>query len=328
MGRINRIKIAVFLCGYLVFIASSPASATGENEKVVAGLKQKPPVREWSFAVLGDNRYSCQTCDWAYERVISSMGREPFDFAINTGDFVNTGTEGEYQGYLERIRKLGFPTINILGNHDLPPDDISNTGLFEKYFGQPYFYFDYQNARFIILNNSAHEFGEGQRAWLDKTLAEAKGRLKFVFMHIPTFNPSRRSSYLIKWDDDYKPFEEIIQRHKVDILFTGHLHLLHDSIYQGTRTIITGGAGAPLYETPEEGGVYHWVKVLVKGKSVMAEPGIIPTPYGLRIIYRTVFFFNYEIRDHWKVYLLVFFIFLLSIFLLKIRRERGKKVNR
>jgi 3',5'-cyclic AMP phosphodiesterase CpdA len=230
---------------------------------------------------------------------------------------------------LERIRKLGFPTINILGNHDVPRDNLLDVRFFEKYFGPPYFYFDYQNARFIILNNSAHEFGDGQRAWLDKTLAEAKGRLKFVFMHIPTFNHSRRKSYLIKWDEDYKPFEQIIQRHKVDILFTGHLHLLYDTIYQGTRTIITGGAGAPLYEVPEKGGVYHWIKVRVKANTVLAEPVIIPTPSWLRLIYRTVFFFNYEIRDHWKVYLLVFAvaIFLLSIFLLKIRRERGKKGN-
>jgi 3',5'-cyclic AMP phosphodiesterase CpdA len=258
------------------------------------------------------------------EEVFDSMNRDNFDFAINTGDFVNTGTEEEYLDYLELIRSLKFPTINVLGNHDLPVDSYDTT-LFKKHFGPDIFYFDYRNARFIILNNSAHEFGDGQREWLDKTLSEAGDRLKFVFMHIPTFNPSRRRHYLIKWDEDYKPFEKIIQRHKVDILFTGHIHFFHDSIYQGVRTIITGGAGAPLYEAPERGGFYHWVKVQVNGKDVRAEPVIVPTPSWARVIYRIIFFFKYDLWNDWKVYGLAFMIFfsLMSIILLKIRRKRG-----
>lgn len=317
-------KIHIFFCFFFLLSLPAMAAGIGENERVIAQLKQKPPAQEWSFAVVGDNRFSCWTCDLMAEKIFDSMNRDNFDFAVNTGDFVNTGTEKEYLGYLELIRGLKFPTINILGNHDLPPG-TKDTALFKKHFGPTIFYFDYRNARFIILNNSAHEFGDDQRKWLNKTLSEAEGRLKFVFMHIPTFNPSRRRHYLIKWDEDYKPFEEIIQRHKVNILFTGHIHFFHDSIHQGVRTIITGGGGAPLYETPERGGFYHWVKVQVNGKNVQAKPVIIPPPYWGRVIYRIIFFFKYDLWNDWKLYGLTFMLFFsfMSIILLKISRKRG-----
>lgn len=329
MGRLIRIKIAVLFCCYLVFTAFSQAVAAGENEKAIAGLKQKPPVEEWSFAVLGDSSFSCRMCDWTNEKVLADMSRDQFDFAVHVGDFLDSGTGEEYWGYLDRIGNLLFPIIHIPGNHDVSASNQKDTNLFQKYFGEPYFYFDYQNARFIILNNSAHEFGDGQRAWLDKTLTEAKERLKFVFMHIPTFNPSRRKAYLIKWDEDIEPFEEIVRRHKVDLIFTGHLHFFHDTVHQGVRNIITGGGGDFLYEIPENGGFHHWVKINIKGKSVQAQAKKIPIPFWSETLYRIFFFFNYDIRDNWKVYLPIFVtvIFLLSIFLLKIRRERGKKVN-
>lgn len=317
----------VFLCCILPLFAPATADTIGQNEKMITLLEEKPPSKEWSFAVLGDNRYSHLLADFMFEKVLISMGQDSFDFAINTGDFVNKGTEEEYLGYLKRIRLLKFPLINVLGNHDIPSSsDPQDPKLFKKYFGSPYFYFDYQNARFVILNNAYHDFGDQQRLWLDKTLAEAKDRLKFVFMHIPTFNPSRKRSYLIRWDG--KPFEEIIKKNKVDLLFTGHLHLFHDTIYQGTRTIITGGGGVPLSDVPERGGIYHWVKVKVKGKTVQAQPVIIPSPLWARSIYQIFFFFNYDVRDHWEVYGPVFIVvlfLLLSIFLKIYRKKRGKR---
>lgn len=309
----------------LVLLASSASAKVKENEKVVNSLQNKPSRKEWSFAVLGDNRFSCGICDWMFEKVLTSMSQDSFDFAVNTGDFTNTGTKKEYQGYLDRIRLLKFPTINVLGNHDVTRSNSKGTKYFRKYFGRPYFYFDYQNARFIILNNAHHEFGDKQRTWLEKTLTGAKDRLKFVFMHIPTFNPSRRRAYLIKWDEDKNLFEEIIRRHKVDILFTGHMHLFHDTVYKGVRTIITGGGGAPLYEVTEKGGFYHWIKVQVKGKTVQAKVIKVPFPFWSRLLYRIVYFFNYNVRDNWKVYAPVFLVvfFLLSGILLKIRRKNG-----
>jgi predicted phosphodiesterase len=323
---LNRLKTALFFFWFLFFTLSAPAGAVGENEKAIARLKEKPPSQEWSFAVLGDQRYSKWIYDFMYEKTLASMSGHSFDFALNTGDFVDTGTEEEFINYLNRIRLLKFPTINILGNHDVHTHRRDLT-LFKKYFGQPYFYFDYQNARFICLNNAFHEFGDAQNRWLDKTLAEAKNRLKFVFMHIPTFNPSRRPRYLIKWDNDIKLFEDIIQRNGVDIVFAGHIHMFHDTVYKGIRTIITGGAGAPLYETPERGGVYHWVRVQIKGRTIQAEPVIISPPSWWRPIYRIVFFFSFDFQDNWKVYVPVFVggVFLLSIILLKIPRKKGKK---
>jgi predicted phosphodiesterase len=282
-----------FYCFLFLCIPTPSATAIGENEKAIAPLQEKPPSREWSFAVLGDNRFSSWYNDWMYERILASMSRVLPDFAVNTGDFVNNGTEEEYVSYLNRIRLLKFPTINVVGNHDIKTREAK---LFKKYLGPTYFYFDYQNARFIIVNNSYHIFGGDQLEWLDKALAEAQDSLKFVFMHIPTFNPSRDRGFQINWGEDYLLFDRIIRRHKVDILFTGHVHLFHDKVHRGIRNIITAGAGAPLYEVPERGGVYHWVHVRVKERQIQIEPVIIPTPFLLRIVYRIVFFFLYDVR--------------------------------
>jgi 3',5'-cyclic AMP phosphodiesterase CpdA len=317
-------KIKIFLALCALLLLSHPAFSTEikENEKAIIQFKENPPADEWTFAVMGDNRYTCWSCDWMYEKVIESMSGESFDFAINTGDFVDTGTEDRYLIYLERLQRQSFPTVHVLGNHDLPAEDSHDFSLFEKYFGRTYFYFDYQNARFIILNNASHEFGGEQRAWLDKTLAEAGNRLKFVFMHIPTFNPSRKPHYLIKWDEDLIPFEEIIRRNKVDILFTGHSHLYSDTVYKGIRTIVTGGAGAPLYETSDRGGFYHWVKVTVNGKSVHAGPVMIRQGYWSRVLYNTFYFFYFDLCDNWKHLLAILAVFLCVIISVKMLSKR------
>jgi len=53
-----------------------------------------------------------------------------------------------------------------------------------------YYYFDYENARFIILNNAFGKLGEEQINWLIEVLKSAKGKYIFVFWHQPAITPN------------------------------------------------------------------------------------------------------------------------------------------
>ena len=63
------------------------------------------------------------------------------------------------------------------------------TAIYREYWGDLFFTFTYENARFIVLNSD--QVGEDrsivgqQLQWLNKLLAENKQSHTFVFMHRP-----------------------------------------------------------------------------------------------------------------------------------------------
>ena len=72
---------------------------------------------------------------------------------------------------------------------------------------------------------------------------------------------------------------DLFRRHPVKAVFSGHEHLYwrepaeqHD----GIDYFVAGGAGAPLYTTPERGGFSHYILVRISGDKVrydVIEPG-------------------------------------------------------
>jgi hypothetical protein len=46
-------------------------------------------------------------------------------------------------------------------------------------------------------------------------------------------------------------------------VFMGHEHLYNHSRRDGVDYFITGGAGAPLYAPPQDGGYYHYLVATV-----------------------------------------------------------------
>ena len=218
----------------------------------------------FSFVVFGDPQGS----DKIFGDLISKVNAEEgISFAVNNGDLVVYGKESEYKHYLQMIAKLKVPVHNVMGNHDAV---AGGWKLFEKYFGAPYYSFDFEGSHFIILNNAFKaSFDRQQFEWLKNDLSSSPARHKFVFMHRPAFDPSEiYKDYVMSGREITQELMVLFTKYKVDYVFAGHIHGYARAERDGVTYIVTAGAGAPLYFPPGFGGFYHYVKIDVDNDKI------------------------------------------------------------
>jgi len=70
----------------------------------------------------------------------------------------------------------------------------------------------------------------------------------------------------------------LFETYDVDVVFTGHIHMYNETIINGVRYVITGGAGASLYADEENGGIYHYMNVTLDEGILTIEPVFLDTP--------------------------------------------------
>ncbi len=142
-----------------------------------------------------------------------------------------------------------------------------------------YYSFVAGNSLFIVLDSFIDDqekriIGE-QFNWLEKVLAHSTQKHKFVFLHHPLYTDLGKGHHahdsLDKYPESRDRLDALFAKSKVDAVFSGHEHYFERRIVDGINYIITGGGGAPVYDTEEDGGFYHFVRVTVDGDKVSAE---------------------------------------------------------
>lgn len=203
------------------------------------------------------------------------------------------------------------PLMPTIGNHDdgpspgdgsyyahafsLPRNEVTQT--------EDYYYFTYGNAIFVSLSSQTEKGGEfafeTQASWLDQVLTENPKKWKFVFLHHPPYTSHQTFDlYFTEFEFNHPPNENnqnpalipIFDKHHVDMVFAGHNHYYERfnplrqgpgpeqgtevaTFAEGTIYIITGGAGALVYDEfeipflPIEIDLVQWVC----GKAVGSE---------------------------------------------------------
>ncbi|MBU1853136.1 MAG: metallophosphoesterase [Candidatus Omnitrophica bacterium] len=164
----------------------------------------------------------------------------------------------------------------VAGNHEMKSDKSGNIirGTFkipENGNGLKLFHpFDWgENTHFVVIDtneyNNSYKLGETQLEWLKKDLKNTGQKIVFVFGHEPAFSyKCHIGESLDKYPAERDVLWDIFKEHGIDAYFCGHEHLYNMSIREGICQIITGGAGAPLRVTPQEGGYYHFIIIDVK----------------------------------------------------------------
>ena len=120
------------------------------------------------------------------------------------------------------LDKIGLP------NTPIPLGSTENRSNFHHSVTKNYprmanFSFDYGNTHWTVLDsNSYMDWQDPElRKWLEKDLASAKkATWRFVAYHHPEFN-SADSHWNNQW---MRVLSDIFQKHKVDIVFNGHVH--------------------------------------------------------------------------------------------------------
>jgi len=248
------------------------------------------------------------------------------DFVLWTGDTVygycDTGKEleAEYQAFRARAKPLEgvVPLFNAPGNHEIhgdqgscqktadplcwadpqTPEPRCSETAFRSHFGELYGSFNYAGAHFIALDTAVpgdeDAISGDQLTWLKDDLKSAKtARAVFLFTHTEFFSsplidpPAGRSHPSIARREE---LEDLFERYPVAAVFSGHEHLFWHEPPEKHNFIdyfVAGGAGAPLYASPDRGGFSHYLVVRLSGGKVsyeLIEPGrlyIDDSPEGL-----------------------------------------------
>ena len=119
-----------------------------------------------------------------------------------------------------------------------------------------------------------------QIQWLDQALGASKARWKIAIMHHPPHSPTTGAKYFFfvpigggrtrefQLDEQLRP---LLQKHKVDVVFTGHNHFYARMAPQGgIRYFVSGGGGRKTYGFDGDpsyvrsgGDYYHFMSVRI-----------------------------------------------------------------
>jgi hypothetical protein len=236
--------------------------ADGLDFLAMQTLKYSPGL---TFAVFGDNRGSTKV----FPDLLSRVSADDSFFAFDNGDLVNGGTVENYRMFVSQIQACTRPFLVSPGNHDDPDGD-----LYRGIFGERYYDFPVLDSQFIVLDDSnGRDIGEAQLAWLEKKLTEGQSfKNRFVFMHIPLFDPRPGLAEHALGDHDFaKKLNDLFDASHVTLLLTSHIHGYYEGVWGKTPYIISGGAGAPLQGSDPAHYFFHYIRVTVDDKGVTHE---------------------------------------------------------
>ncbi|MGX5734457.1 metallophosphoesterase family protein [Bosea thiooxidans] len=196
-------------------------------------------------------------CNW--EPLTGWLAGQQPDLVIHTGDVTVDGADldDDFAHCNVLLGTLGVPVLSIPGNHDVgeayhPHQPVNDERLsrWREHLGEDFWVRDLEGWRLIGLNSmlfgSDEAEEERQLAWLDRQIGEADGRRLGWFLHRPLFIESPAEDDKGYWSVPPRPrahLLDLVRKHDVAFVASGHLHRAHDFAVDGTRYIWGPSAG-------------------------------------------------------------------------------------
>ncbi len=229
-------------------------------------------IRPFKFLVFGDTQgYTYDVWRTVLRRAYETNADASFFTVV--GDLVEVGQDhDQWDAWLGAAAGVidAIPVMPLTGNHEYYTPlwgERSLPTMFTARFklpangpeglrGQAYS-FDYGGVHFVVLDSQAREGArfmpdmlERQKAWLEKDLAATDKRWKVAFIHKPPYN-----SKTARGNDDVKAaFVPIFERHRVDIVFSGHEHVYARTYPLYGEAVAAGPAEGTIYVTAGRSG--------------------------------------------------------------------------
>ncbi len=177
------------------------------------------------------------------------------EFVIHVGDMVHPVPDAvTYPQAAQRFRaemeRLRSPLHLVPGNHDSgdKPADYVPAGsirpeylaLYRQQFGAPYYAFGHQGCRFVVINtsliNSDLPEADAQARWLEDELSAHQDARRFLFVHYPPFvAQADEPGHYDNLDEPGRGWLlGLIERHRIEAVFTGHVHNFFLNAHAGT----------------------------------------------------------------------------------------------
>lgn len=179
------------------------------------------------------------------------------DLVIHTGDVTvdGAGVEADFSYSAHLMDELGVRWRAVPGNHDVgdarhagQPVNAERLSVWQRHFGPDRWVEDVEEGvlrwRLVGLDAMLMDSGEPEEAeqtlWLEEVMAEAGERRIAWFLHRPLFLEDPEEGDTGYWSVKPQPraaLMELVRRHQVALVASGHLHLARDFAYDGTRYI-------------------------------------------------------------------------------------------
>ncbi len=228
-------------------------------------------VNSLTFYVLGDS----QGYQGGLAKVVAAANRDSPSFVFHCGDLTPFGQETQYQDVLDVVSGLTTPFYTTPGNHDIR---LGGRTRFTEHFGESSYSFDHDSAHFSVFDTSTGDVDNETYQWLENDLLNADTEWKIVFTHIPPFDPRPGENHTLLNSATSSRLMALFEQARVDVVFSGHIHMFSDTSVNGVRYIITGGAGASLAASEEDGGIYHYIKAVINSTGLDIEPIMLGSP--------------------------------------------------
>lgn len=217
------------------------------------------------------------------------------DLLIHTGDVTVDGAdiEEDLRHAAGLMRSLGVPFRAVPGNHDVgdaghPRQPVTDERLarWRAHFGLDRWVEDIEGVRLVgldaMLLGCGNREGAAQAAWLDSIMEDAADRQIAWFLHRPLFldNPDEPEGYWSVKPEPRARLIELVRRHSVALVASGHLHKAHQTVRDGTRYVwapassfLVGPEIQPLMPGEKRLGA-----VLYEVNGTALEPSIVDVP--------------------------------------------------
>ena len=185
--------------------------------------------------------------------------RQNADLTIHTGDLTVDGADNEedLRAGAALMRSLPGTFLAVPGNHDVgeagnphQPVNAERLDRWRRHFGDDWWSHDLEGWRLIGLDSmlfgSAGSEEARQFEWLDRSLATAGGRRIAWFTHRPLFIQRPDEADTGYWSIKPGPrarLIDLVRRHDVALIGTGHLHKWRDSETAGYRYVWCPSSG-------------------------------------------------------------------------------------
>ncbi|MDD5489257.1 MAG: metallophosphoesterase [Candidatus Moranbacteria bacterium] len=233
-----------------------------------------------TFAVMGDTqRFEAGIANGSLQTAVKQIKKKKVQAVVAMGDlkgdcYDDDSCLSNFNSWKSAMSPIYKKTYAVMGNHDRLYSGAD--ALWQSVFNLPTngpenyselaYAFNKGDSHFVVLNSSKpndYAVDSNQRNWLEQDLSRNKKMNVFVFFHMPAFPVSSHiGSALDVYPAERDALWEILDRHKVTAVFSGHEHIfsrkkIDSSVFSGaTKSIYqftVGNTDSIAYAAPQEG---------------------------------------------------------------------------